>query len=195
MKPKIQLILFSGLLVLVIIALLLRQIDIPNASARLAAYPESGPGFSSQHAELTEFERDMLGEALARKSIYAWRGLRYAVIMIDGTRNRQAVHDPRYCFRGAGWKIVTEDELKFAGGEARKLTLENESTTTEALFYYSDGEEVFDSPFEYWTRATKRRWLRKWGGPEPVLVIIQPVDPEVPLQPAIEGLLPLLPVP
>lgn len=195
MKPKTQLILFSGLIALVIAALLLRQIEIPNASVRLASYPEKGPGFTSQHAELTEFERDMLGPALARKSIYAWRGLRYAVIIIDSTRNRQAVHDPRYCFRGAGWKIVAEQELKIAGGEARKLVLEQDSHITEALFYYSDGDEVFDSPFEYWVRATKRRWLRKWGGPEPVLVMIQPMEPDMPLQPAIEGLLPLLPIP
>lgn len=187
--------LFSGLLVLVLIALFLRQIELTDASERIEAFPSSGPLFSSRPVALTEFERDMLGEAEGYKAIYLWKGLRYVITIIDGTRNRQAVHDPRYCFRGAGWEITQDETIDFAGGRARRVSLVNAGVESEALFFYSDGETVFASPFEYWVRATVRRWLRRYGGEEPVLVMVQPVDHHVALSPAINGLLPLLPPP
>lgn len=195
MKSKRHLILFSALLLLVVAALVLRRIELEDATARLTAFPRSGPGFSSKQLALTEAEQDMLGGASAVKSVYAWQGRRYAVTMVDGTRDRQAVHDPRYCFRGSGWRIESEETIDFSGGTARRMTMTRDDSETEALFFYSDGESVFDAPFDYWLRATKRRWLRKWGGPEPVLVMVQPMDPGVELEGAIDGLLPLLPNP
>ncbi|MGB0744283.1 MAG: hypothetical protein ACPGSB_07130 [Opitutales bacterium] len=190
-----MLLLFSGLILLALVGLVVRGVQLEDASVRVAAFPRSGPGFSSQQVELTEFEKDMLGEASGYKFIYLWKGLGYALTMIDGTDNRQAVHDPRYCFRGAGWEIVGDEEIDFFGGHARRIELRQADLQSEALFFYSDGTDVFGSPLEYWMRATVRRWLRQFGGEEPVLVMVQPVEPGVPLDAALGGLLPLLPVP
>ncbi|GAA5482977.1 hypothetical protein [Haloferula sargassicola] len=195
MSQKKSLILFSGLLGLIVLALVARSIDLPDASERIARFPTAGPAFSSKPVELSDFEKDTLGEAQGYKAIYQWRGLRYAITMIDGTRNRQAVHDPRYCFRGAGWKIGEESTLDLAGGQARHVHLEREGDQADALFFYSDGKRAFDSPVEYWARTTARRWLRGLGGEEPVLVMVQPLDPRIGLDPAVHGLLPLLGIP
>lgn len=195
MRPKQVILLFSSLLILILVAAYVRTLDLPDASGRIADFPQSGPGFSARSIPLTEFETDMLGEADGYKWIYTWKGLRYAITILDGTYNRQAVHDPRYCFRGAGWTIETDETITLAGGHARQLSLRNESGTSEALFFYSDGEHIFDAPFEYWMRATLRRWLRSHGGGEPILVMIQPLDSGVGIQPAINELLPMLPMP
>lgn len=195
MGQKQILLLFSALLLLVLVALFVRALDLPDASERIARFPKQGPMFQSISVPLTDFEKDMLGGAKGYKAIYLWQGLRYAYTMIDGTHNRQAVHDPRYCFRGAGWTILTDVSVDFSGGKARRVKLSQDEVQSEALFFYSDGENVFDRPLEYWMRATMRRWLRRFGGEEPVLVMIQPVDPGVSLEPALRGLLPLLPLP
>ena len=192
---KLQLLLLSLLLVMVVAALILRRIELPDASERLRDFPTSGPAFSSKQMELTEFEEDMLGEANALKAVYAWHGMNYVITIIDGTHDRQAVHDPRYCFRGAGWDITDEQRLGYAGGFIRKLILNQDGEHMEAVFFYSDGETAFDKPSQYWLRATKRRWLRRFGGPEPLLVMIRPLDSSQSVDPAVERLLPLLPLP
>jgi hypothetical protein len=195
MSQKQILMLFSGLFVLVLLALLVRGLELPDASTRIKNFPRQGTMFQSKQVPLTDFEKDMLGTASGYKAIYLWQGLRYAFTIIDGTRNRQAVHDPRYCFRGAGWANTADRTVDFSGGQARRVELEQSGVKSEALFFYSDGENVFDRPLEYWMRATFRRWFRHLGGDEPVLVMIQPVDPDVSLEPALKGLLPLLPLP
>ncbi|MBB5351567.1 hypothetical protein HNR46_001804 [Haloferula luteola] len=195
MSSKKNLLVFSGLLGLILLALALRHLELPDATDRIAQFPREGPGFTSKPVELSEFEKDTLGAAKGYKSIYLWKGLRYSLTIIDGTHNRQVVHDPRYCFRGAGWEIDEEQSHDLAGGHVRQLHLTRDGISTEALFYYSDGRHLFDSPIEYWSRTTLRRWLRQWGGEEPVLVMVQPVDPRVELGPALEGLLPLLGAP
>ncbi|MDQ8193803.1 exosortase-associated EpsI family protein [Coraliomargarita sp. SDUM461004] len=195
MHPKQVTLLFSSLLILILIATYVRTLDLPDASARIANFPQSGPGFSARRVALTEFEKDMLGEAKGYKWIYTWKGLRYAITILDGTHNRQAVHDPRYCFRGAGWTIEMDETITLAGGSARHLQLSNENGRSEAVFFYSTGERVFDAPLEYWMRATVRRWLRSKGGAEPVLVMLQALDAGIGVQHAIHEFLPMLPMP
>lgn len=195
MSQKRIILLFSALIVLIIAAFILRSIKLEDATARIERFPKSGSMFSSLSLELTDFEKDMLGEAKGYKLIYQWQGLQYFVTIIDGTANRQAVHDPRYCFRGSGWEITQDTTIDLAGGTARHIEIQQGEVQSEALFFYSDGERVFGSPLEYWMRTTVRRWLRNFAGAEPVLVMIQPVDPEVGLESAIKGLLPLLPLP
>jgi hypothetical protein len=195
MNPNKRLVVFVVLLALVVSALVLQRVEIPDASQRLRDFPKSGLGFSSQSLRLTDFEEDAIGEANAFKAIYHWKGRSYAVTLIDGTRDRHAVHDPRYCFRGAGWNILGESSVPCIHGQATRLRLRRDGSDTEALFFYSDGVRSFDDPIDYWLRATKRRWLRRWGGPEPLLVMVQPVNPGSKLEPFLQDLLPALSLP
>ncbi|MBT63178.1 exosortase-associated EpsI family protein [Coraliomargarita sp. SDUM461003] len=205
MRQNQVIVLLSALLLLILAAGYMRTLELEDASKRIALFPQTGPGFTARSVALTDFESDMLGEASGYKWIYTWKGLRYAITILDGTHNRQAVHDPRYCFRGAGWQIETDEVISLAGGSARKLSLkkpaaknmlqDSREVRSEALFFYSNGELVFDAPLEYWLRATLRRWLRTYGGDEPVLIMIQPLDAGVGILPAIHEFLPMLPMP
>ncbi|WPJ96818.1 exosortase-associated EpsI family protein [Coraliomargarita algicola] len=195
MRQKQVILLFSALLLLIFTAGYMRSLELEDASVRMAAFPLSGPGFTARSVPLTDFESDILGAADGYKWIYSWKGLRYAITILDGTHNRQAVHDPRYCFRGAGWDIVDDQVISYAGGSARQLKLTRQGGSSEALFFYSNGEIVFDAPLEYWLRATLRRWLRQYGGAEPVLVMIQPLNPGVGIDRALNEFLPMLPIP
>ncbi|MFT4900754.1 MAG: hypothetical protein ACI81V_000020 [Lentimonas sp.] len=195
MKQQHLILPFSLLFILIIVALCLRTIELEDATVRIEGLSKDGTGYTSRKIELTDFEQDMLGEAMGYKSIYIWRGLPYVITILDGTRNRQAVHDPRYCFIGAGWSIDEDQKIDFAGGDARRITLSNGEQESEALFFYSTGTSIFSHPIEYWLRATLRRWLRSYGGDEPLLVMVQPLEPGVKLEPALNGLLPVLRLP
>jgi hypothetical protein len=178
-----------------IVAFLLRSVELEDASQRIAAYPRAGAGYTSREIPLNTFEKDMLGDAQGYKFIYVYHGLKYAITLLDGTNNRQAVHDPRYCFRGAGWDITEDTTIDFSGGSARKLKLMSDSKNSEALFFYSTGLTAFSQPMQYWLHTTIRRWLRSYGGAEPILVMVQPVEGSISLDYALSGLLPLLPLP
>jgi len=196
MNHKQTIALFGAMLMLLFFASVLRLMDKADASERLASFPRSGPGFMSRSLLLTDFEKDIIGEANAYKAIYSWKGTLYALTIIDGSRNRQAVHDPRYCFRGAGWTIVSYNETRIKGGRAEYLRLKKaEGITSEALFFYSDGNSAFYSPLMYWYKATLKRWIFFREINEPVLVLIQPFEENGTLEPVIKGLLPLLPLP
>ena len=195
MNQKQTIWLLSALAALLVTALALRAIPLPDAAERLESFPSKGPGFTSRDAPLTEIEKEALGPAVGMKRLYAWRGRSYALTILDGTRNRNAAHDPRYCFRGAGWRITKESRVPIPGGSARRVWMSNRDGNSEALVFYSTGIEAFDDPKAYWLRATKRRWLRGLGGPEPVLVTIQPVNSGETVEGLAEGLLPLLPLP
>lgn len=195
MNQKQTIALLSALAALLVAALVLRAIPLPDASFRLERFPTEGPGFSSREAPLTEAEKEALGPAVGMKRLYAWRGRSYALTILDGTRNRNAAHDPRYCFRGAGWRINKESRIPVPGGTARRVWMSNRDGDSEALVFYSTGVAAFDDPKTYWLQATKRRWLRGLGGPEPVLVTIQPVNPGDTVDGLAEEFLPLLPLP
>lgn len=195
MKQRQTIILLSAILGVLALAAIVRATPLPDASDRIASFPTEGPGYSSREAPLSEAEEKTLGAAKGYKRIYAWKGQSYALTILDATQNRQAAHDPRYCFRGAGWTIREEEQIPFAGGTARRVTMIQDNKKSEALLYYSTGVEAFDQPVKYWLRTAQRRWLRKFGGPEPVLVMVQPISESGSLDPAIRGLLPLLPLP
>lgn len=195
MSPKQTILLFSVMLIFVLSALFIRFADKGEAVSRIDAFPREGTGFSSREIELSDFERDMLGAATAYKAVYSWKGGLYAVTIIDGSKNRQAVHDPRYCFRGAGWAIVSYNKTPIKGGHAEHLWLEKSGVKSEALFFYSDGNSAFASSLRYWMTATWRRWMFFRDINEPILVMIQPVDQNTNLNSVLSGLLPILPLP
>jgi hypothetical protein len=97
--------------------------------------------------------------------------------VVDGTRNRRAVHDPGFCFRGAGWKIESEQPFALPHGEGRLVRLSRASETAEAVYWYSDGLSAHADPRRYWLEATLRRLSLGRSGPEPVLVMLVPAGP------------------
>ena len=89
---------------------------LPDAGNRLdrfsAVMKQGGSNFRAQPLPKTEAERAVYGAARVVKEAVAVRGEEpFRVTVIDGSRNRHAIHAPAYCFRGAGWQIVAQSDL------------------------------------------------------------------------------------
>ena len=147
-------------------------VPLADASARLGALPAAAPGIRSENMELTPAEQQIFARTNVVKRIASVDGQPVVLTVIDGTRNRHAIHDPRFCFQGAGWTVKNSDTVPVEHGEATRLKLEKSGETAEAVFWFTDGEHQFNSPYTYWMRTTLRRLTFGRSGGEPVLVIL-----------------------
>jgi len=167
----------GGLLLLVILAV--EFMPAQDAVEQLVAIPIQGNEFRSIEMPLTHQERELLGGASAAKRMVYPQGVSpFLFSAVDGTRNRHAVHDPRYCFVGAGWQIVNEETRETPRGPVQVLTLEREGARRHALFWFSSPEGWFVSPMTYWAKATWRRLTLGVGGEEPILLVAQTLKDE-----------------
>jgi len=176
MNPQSKKILAAGLVAAVLLALLWDLLPLRDAQARVAALPASGLGFSSLNVPLNNTEKSIFGTAQVLKRIYRVGHRNFAVVIIDGTRNRHAVHDPTYCFRGAGWEICNERELSVTGGAAKIVTLQKGAETRTAAFWFSDGQIRHGSVARCWWQMACRRMTFGAASSPPVLVLVQPLD-------------------
>lgn len=147
-----------------------------DAEARLAALPRRGVLMVSEDLPVTAAERSIYVGATVLKRLVQVRGQRVILTIIDGTHNRHAVHDPLFCFRGAGWDVVGEQPLAVEWGEGRRVDLQRQGEPAEALYWFTDGNRAFGSSLTYWWRTTLRRISLGASGAEPVLVVLTPVD-------------------
>lgn len=153
-------------------------VHLPDASARLDAIPESGFGFAARELMLSETERAIFGEARVVKRLYQVGRHRFVLQVIDASRDRHAIHDPLFCFRGAGWFIEEDTKIPIPGGSARRLGLQQPGKTAEALLWFSDTQVRHASTTRQWAQTILRRVSFGASGPEPVLVILQPLTGE-----------------
>ena len=86
-----------------------------GAEERLAAMQIRGDGFDSRGVALAATESKSLGAAIAVRRLYRFGEHRVLATVIDGTHNRHAIHDPLYCFTGAGWRITKDERLPARG--------------------------------------------------------------------------------
>ncbi len=174
MNPRLRRWLSILLGVAIVLALVWDRIPLADASARLARLPEQGLGFASREIPLNDAERSIYGTAKVTKRLYQLGREQWVVVVIDGTANRHAIHDPTYCFRGGGWNVLAQEPLAIPGGEAAHLTLGNDREQRQALYWISDGRTRHASPTRYWRQTALRRLTLGQSGPEPVLVLVQP---------------------
>lgn len=144
-----------------------------TAADRLAAIPLAAGEFQGRDVPLTERELQVLGRVDHLHREYTRGDRSVYVTLIDGSRDRHAVHDPRYCFRGAGWTVLEESSRPLLGGEARWLRAERGGAPAEAAFWFSDGQARHASlPAYLWTTVLRRVTFGAAGG-KPVLVVVQ----------------------
>ena len=86
---------------------------------------------------------------------------------------RSAVHDPMYCFAGAGYKVISDLPMTVEGGVARCLFISQGGKRSRIVYWFSNGESRHSSILAYWFNTTIRRITFGLSGPEPVLVIVQ----------------------
>jgi len=147
-----------------------------DASDRLDELPLRGLMFASEDVPVSEVEQSIFAGARVVKRYAQVRGQKVVLTIIDGTGNRHAVHDPLFCFRGAGWEVIDSAEFPVEWGEARRVSLARQGESAEALYWFSDGHRAFGSAMEYWGRTTWRRLTLGASGNEPVLVMLTPID-------------------
>lgn len=153
-------------------------VPLPGAADRLARVPLEADGYVGREAPLNERELKVLGRVDHLHREYAVAGRSLYVTLIDGSRDRHAVHDPRYCFRGAGWNVVEEESREIPGGKARWLRAERDGETAEAAYWFSDGSRRHGSLQAYLaTTVIRRISFGRYGG-QPVLVVVQSFSAE-----------------
>jgi hypothetical protein len=147
-----------------------------DGSSRIASLSPNGVWHRTIEVELNSWEKDFFQRAHVVKRVAVVRGKKVALTVIDGSRNRQAVHDPEFCFRGAGWTVERTGQVALETGRARLLHLRKGDTTAEALFWFTEGAAAFAAPWRYWLTATWRRLTFGASGQEPVLVLLTSLD-------------------
>jgi hypothetical protein len=164
-----------GAILVMLSSLAWRFIPLPTAATRVAAIA-AGPGQRLQELQLAPWEADYFGRARAVRWLATDRTSALIVTVVDGSGNRRAVHDPGFCFRGAGWTVATEAVLELPHGNAHRVVLRRGTEELEAVYWFSDGRSAHGSPLRYWLDTTLRRLTFGRSGNEPVLILIVPVQ-------------------
>lgn len=151
-----------------------------DASTRIKALPKSGLQFASRDVSLVDTERDIYGAANVIKRICQVGPHQFVLLVVDGSRNRHAVHDPLYCFKGSGWEAGKVNDLPLRGGMGREVLLTKGKERAEVVFWFSDGVNRHGSAMKYWMQTALRRLSFGKSGPEPVLVMLWAVGPQSP---------------
>ncbi len=176
MNRRLQYLLWSFLILAVGLALFWQFAPLPDASGRLARLPISGLGFSGEELPLSEVEKTVFEHVHSLKRMYKIGSQLLIVQVIDASGDRHAIHDPLYCFRGAGWEVASSHDLDVPGGSARVLQLQRKSEAVEVAYWITDGHARHSSPLRYRWQTTLRRLSMGNSGSEPVLVMLQPVN-------------------
>ena len=155
------------------ISVLWRFVPLDGTEDRLARRPTKGPGFTSWHSPLKDEERILLGQGIAARRIYQFGKKRFVVSVVDGTLNRHAVHDPMYCFAGAGYEVITDLPMKVEGGVARCSTFLKAASDRESSIGSRMARHATVRSWHIWFDTTIRQMTFGFSGPEPVLVIVQ----------------------
>ena len=176
MTTRNQKFLWLGLVLAVALGLLWEFYPLTDAQARVRALPRSGLNFAGQDLTIPAGMLPLFGKAQVVKRGYQVADQRVIVWIIDGAHNRHAVHDPLYCLRGDGWRVISQNVFPVEGGEARLIRAEKNGREMDSLVWFSDGHERYASTLRYWWQTTLRRLTFGRSGPEPVLITVQPVS-------------------
>lgn len=180
MNTKVHRWLWAALGLAVVLALVWQLAPVTDASNRLAALPANGLGVSSRDLALSEVEQTVFSRARTLKRLYKVGGQMFILQVIDASRDRHAIHDPLYCFRGAGWEVASTRELAVPGGSAQLLSLRRKADSAEAVYWISDGKVRHASAVRYRWQTALRRLTFGNSGAEPVLIILQPFNGAAP---------------
>lgn len=107
----------------IVLGVLWQFYPLQNASLRINSLPLTGPNFVGEEVPLSTTEKEFFKDVGLIKRLYKIDNQLFLVTALDGTKNRHAVHDPYYCFRGTGWEIISNQEFKMPRGSARLVEL------------------------------------------------------------------------
>lgn len=175
MRKVLQRTLWTILALAVGLGILLEARPQSRGASRLEALPLAAFGFVGRDVPLTDTEKSFFRQARVMKRLYQAGASRFVLIAVDGGADRHAIHDPLYCFRGAGWAVAGDSVVPLPGGYGRVLKLRKGTEKAEAMYWFSDGQERHSSAVRLWWQSVLRR-VRLDAGGDSVLVILQPAS-------------------
>lgn len=175
MSKKTQNLLWLGLIFSIALALLWQFYPLPDARQKMDSLPLSGKHFIGKNEALNPFETSFFKGVNIIKRNYSINGQSYFITILDGTHNRHLVHDPYYCFKGMGWDVLNEKSIPILHGYANLITIAKDKKKKDAMYWFTNGTSTYTSPLKYWWQTTLRRLTLGYSGPEPVLIMIQPI--------------------
>ncbi len=103
----------------IVVSIIWDSVELFDASERILRLRSASMPSNARVQALTHTptEVDILGNALAIKNVYQIDDQQFLVIVLDGTTNRQAIHDPTHCFYSGGWTIDQTKSFPTAHGE------------------------------------------------------------------------------
>ena len=164
---------WTTIFIIFIGVLVLRVLTLPPQLERLDSLPLKGATFEGEPLQLTQQEGQYLGSAEAVKRLYKLGSDRFVVAVIDGTRNRDAVHNPELCFQGEGYTIIKERSLPMRGGEAKVLIMKKAEEVRELAYWYTTGTSRHSSPLKQRIQSTLHHLSLVGHTNEPFLVIVE----------------------
>jgi hypothetical protein len=170
--------LWAALSLAVFLGFLWQFSPLEDAAKRLQKLPLKGIGYQGKDLPLNPKEAEFLKGANVIKREYTINDRDFFITVLDGTKNRHLVHDPYYCFRGSGWEVIGERQFSLENGIGNLLEIQKGNEKREALFWFSDSKSIYYSPYGYWWQTILRRLTFGLSGPEPLLIVVQPLSNE-----------------
>jgi hypothetical protein len=167
---------WAGIALTLVVGVLWQFFPLKDAGERLDSLPIAGVGFNSQNFEVTDQEREIFHDNRLLKRLVWLGGQQFYLSIIDGSKYRNAVHDPTLCFLGDGFTVERRKPIRVPGGYGEIIHLEKGEETQEIFVCFSDGEQRYSSVMRYWLQTTMRRLSLGASGEEPVRIIIQSID-------------------
>jgi hypothetical protein len=176
MSPLAHKLLWVALSLALAMGIAIDLYPMPEEGSRVHRIPSRGLGYTSFNIPLRGEEISFYRKAMVVKRCYLMGSRRFLLIAIDGAGNRHAVHDPMYCFRGAGWRIRGAEPIPIEGGSAVLLHLKSSSSSRDVAYWFSDSQTRHASVVRYWLQATMKRISMGRSGREPILIMLQSID-------------------
>jgi hypothetical protein len=148
-------------------------VPLPDAGRRLDAFPTNSLYAQGQDLPLNPDEQRIFAAARVIKRAYVVGGQQVMVFVVDGSKDRHAVHNPQYCFQGGGWEVSGMQDISIPGGEAKMVRLNKKDKEVDAVYWVSDGRTRHASSSQYLWQTALRRLTFGASGEEPLLVVVQ----------------------
>lgn len=172
--------LWFGVFIAIVLGALMELFPSLEGVSRVDLLSKSGLGYASHEIPLTDAEVSLYEHTTVSKRWYQFGPHSFALVVVDASRNRHAVHDPLYCFRGSGWLIRSKEVFELEGGKACLLRMTKNSESHETIYWFSTGTSRHASVFRYWLQTTLRRLTLGRSGQEPVMIILQSLGEDSP---------------
>lgn len=171
-RPPVKLSLYYSVLLLACGAcVLLVSTQSGRNSQRLGRIDSECKRYGLRPDSFSVAEMQQLGAATAIRYRVLLGQDEFLLTVVDGSRHRQAVHDPEYC-----WTVLARETIPNEHGTAQAVTTLKGGKPTSTLYWYCSDNKRYCSPLKYMLATSLRRLSAGWLSEEPLLVVVTPAS-------------------